>query len=655
MAFANEIARLESYNKHHYRPNTYMHKWWARRCGSTFRLILKHLVADEARQDYYTPGGLEGRVVLDPMMGGGTTLHEALRLGASVVGGDIDPIPVLQARATLSAASLPALEKGFAALMAALQERLGRLFTTHCPTCGAEEPLRFVLYGAQRRCACGPALLVDSTTLRHENGGLGVQICPRCHAIAHGPGDHVCGCTANGRPPLVEKSRSHCAACGEPYVEDNDRPFYRRYTPLAVVGHCATHGLFFAAPSAHDLAQIAAADSRRPAWPELDGAFAIGPGPKSRDLWSRGVRSYLDLFSSRQLLYLQVALETLPQFDPLVRLNLALLVSTSLEFNSMLCGYKGARHGDRPGAIRHTFSYHAYAFPYTALENNLLYPQKASGTLHKLFHDRIRRARRWARAPRERSLNGAGPRFRPIPGEQEIGEEVRCVEELDRSGRFLLLQGTAAALDLPDASVDFVVTDPPYFDSVQYGDLAAFFRVWLQQLLPGEAGWHYALSDSAVDPHANGNGQYARVLGDIFGECRRVLRPGGRLIFTFHHWKPQGWAALTVALQRAGFALTNQYVVHAENEASVHIANLRSLVHDAILVLAPCEDAPPRDWRRPPAVDSSDSARFVADCAGLLGWLLQQRLPEREIRQVWRQALYKKGRLPRAGLPTSDF
>src|SRR5690606_21199891 len=196
-------------------------------------------------------------------------------------------------------------------------------------------------------------------------------------------------------------------------------------------------------------------------WPARDGAFAIGPAPKSRDRWSRGVRSYLDLFSSRQLLYLQVALETLPQFEPLVRLNLALLVSTSLEFNSMLCGYKGARHGDRPGAIRHTFSYHAYAFPYTALENNLLYPQKASGTLHKLFHDRIRRARRWARAPRERNLNGAGPRFRPIAGETEIGEEVHCVEELGAGGRFLLLQGTAAALDLPDASVDFVVTDPP--------------------------------------------------------------------------------------------------------------------------------------------------------------------------------------------------
>ncbi len=79
--FADELARLETYNKHIYRPNTYLHKWWARRCGSTFRLILKALAADEAQRDFYTAGGLAGKIVLDPMMGGGTTMHEAIRLG----------------------------------------------------------------------------------------------------------------------------------------------------------------------------------------------------------------------------------------------------------------------------------------------------------------------------------------------------------------------------------------------------------------------------------------------------------------------------------------------------------------------------------------------------------------------------------------------
>ena len=31
---ANRLAHLESFNKHYYRPNSYLHKWWARRCGS---------------------------------------------------------------------------------------------------------------------------------------------------------------------------------------------------------------------------------------------------------------------------------------------------------------------------------------------------------------------------------------------------------------------------------------------------------------------------------------------------------------------------------------------------------------------------------------------------------------------------------------------
>lgn len=71
--FANALAEIEAYNKHLYRPNTYLHKWWARRCGTTFRAILKHLVRDQAKQDFYAPGGLEGQIILDPMMGGGTT------------------------------------------------------------------------------------------------------------------------------------------------------------------------------------------------------------------------------------------------------------------------------------------------------------------------------------------------------------------------------------------------------------------------------------------------------------------------------------------------------------------------------------------------------------------------------------------------------
>jgi putative DNA methylase len=645
VGFADRLARYETYNKHHYRPNTYLHKWWGRRCGSTFRLILKGLVDDPARAGYYAPGGLAGKIILDPMMGGGTTLHEAIRLGAGVIGVDIDPIPILQARATLTEYPLAALEAGFEAFYRALDREVGDCFQTHCPTCDEPTPAWHVLHGARRRCGCGEALIVDSLVIRHQPDGGTLRLCPHCAQLVddRGPGrrGHDCPATATR---LVEKGQTACGACGAAYEELTDAPFYARYEMLVVAGHCPTHGLFHRVPDWRDRARQASADARRAALPFAPALFCVEDGDKSVQLLRRGIHSYLDLFSSRQLIFLDAAGRHLPD-EPIVRLNLALLVSTALEFNSMLCGYKGDTRR-RAGAVRHTFSHHGYAFPYTALETNPLYPRLASGTLQKLFYNRIQRARRWAAAPLERDLAATTARFVPIAGERDGGQEVGSAAELAGGPqRFVLSQGSAVALPVATGSVDAVVTDPPYYDSIQYGDLAAFFRVWLRRFLPDSADWGYDGAGAAVSSERDpANGRYGCMLAGIFGECRRVLRPdGGRLIFTFHHWQPRAWAALTTALYEAGFVLLNRYVVHAEHLVSVHISNVRALTHDAILVLAPAAAGAGAAWARPLAVRAT-GAEFTADCATLLGWLLSQPgLTAADIERIWQATLAGTG------------
>ncbi|MBE2202335.1 MAG: hypothetical protein IAE79_27235 [Anaerolinea sp.] len=648
VAFADALARLESYNKHLYRPNTYLHKWWARRCGSTFRLVLKALIEDEAARDYYTPGGLEGKIILDPMMGGGTTLHEAIRLGANVIGADVDPIPVLQARASLSAIPTTQLAQQFRQFHQSLRTEMADHFRTTCPQCARDVALWYVLYGLRRRCACGEALIVDSLTLRHNNDGSVVHLDPTTHDVCL-DGAVFSHADAKEKRPLRERSNKTCPTCHTPYREILDAPYYQRYVPLAVSGHCPEHGLFFAAMRPNDWAAIQHADAQRSAIDLPAAAFAIGPGSKSRSLHERRIHNYLDLFSSRQLLYLAAAISWLnrqpaiqDEFSVLIRLNLALLVSTALEFNTLLCGYKGygAR---RPGAIRHAFTYHAYSFPYTALENNPLYGRRASGTLENLFNGRILRARQWAKNPVERRpISGRRSCAVPIAGEVDAGTEVRRFDELGDGRRFLLIQGSSTRLNLPDNSVDHIVTDPPYFDSVQYSDLAAFFRVWLRQLLPENGGWSYAADESAVEPTTNGSGaDYTTILSGIFAECVRVLKKeNGRLIFTYHHWNPKGWAALTLALKRAGFSLVNRYVVHAENLASRHIVGQNALVHDVILVLAPAAAGHVTPWQNLEKIRTGDSQEFCEDCGTAVGWLLaNDYIEEEEIAHHWQTLL----------------
>jgi len=638
---ANALARLESFNKHLYRPNTYLHKWWARRCGTTFRYILKQLVGPPAQRSFYAPGGLEGKVILDPMMGGGTTLHEAVRMGANVIGVDLDPIPVLQVRATLHWTPVERKERAFAQFFGALREALRPFYRTACPSCGRRSETQFVLYGLRRRCDCRDVVMVDSLLLRQENDGREIRLCPTCTAVYGG--EHTCPRSGEA-PVILPKGTKRCPRCQAPLRDLVDLPFSERYRPLVVVGQCPEHGRFFKPFEEADARVLEQAQDAAQALDFGDpAAFDIHPGPKSRDLLRRNISRFLELFTPRQLLYLHHAQRLLQRYGYPERLWLGLLISTSLEFNALLCGYKGADRR-RPGAIRHVFSHHAYSFPYTALENNPVFPSPTSGTLQRLFRDRIRRATRWAAEPVERSVRQGQVTKVVLQGEVDGGQEVFDFDDLrEGTRRFLVLQGDSAALEFPADFVDFVVTDPPYYDSVQYSDLAAFFRVWLRYLLPDEARWSYDHAASAVsEGDLPGQAKYGETLTRIWQQCARALkREHGRLIFTFHHWSPDAWAELTISLKRAGFTLVNRYVVFSENPVSVHIRTLKALKHDTILVLKPgrSSDQERPQWPRPDAIDASDSYRFCLDCGSALGWFLDSPLEEERIRTLWRRFL----------------
>jgi putative DNA methylase len=61
---------------------------------------------------------------------------------------------------------------------------------------------------------------------------------------------------------------------------------------------------------------------------------------------------------------------------------------------------------------------------------------------------------------------------------------------------------------------------------------------------------------------------FSRLLANVFFECYRVLKDDGVLAFSFHHSKPEGWAAIYQSIILAGFRLVNFYPVHGELTAA---------------------------------------------------------------------------------------
>ena len=126
------LASAEKQVQQACRPVIQVHKWFARRPGTLFRgLLLSHFDDRPLAESYWEGHDLQG-VVLDPFMGGGTTLYEANRLGLSVVGYDTNPLSRWIIARKLEPLDVPAYLDTGEKIAEALEAEIGHLYRTRC-------------------------------------------------------------------------------------------------------------------------------------------------------------------------------------------------------------------------------------------------------------------------------------------------------------------------------------------------------------------------------------------------------------------------------------------------------------------------------------------------------------------------------------------
>jgi len=173
----------------------------------------------------------------------------------------------------------------------------------------------------------------------------------------------------------------------------------------------------------------------------------------------------------------------------------------------------------------------------------------------------------------------------------ELGVRPRTRWRTQPAKRLALDDGTAITRGsserqlAPNASVDLVLTDPPYFDDVQYAELAELFLVWARAtgLLPDSI--ELDLASEAVANTARGTGveEYRQLLTRIFTETRRTLKADGRMILTFHNTDLRAWWALGRALRDADFHVVALAAATAENDRDHPKRGRRGFTKDLVL------------------------------------------------------------------------
>ena len=147
-----EVNRLAEPERNSFKPIYQMHKWWARRASSVFRAILLGAmkpagtnIMTEFYKDHGDDPDTNGVTVLDPFMGGGTTIVEALRLGAKAIGIDLNPVAWFIVKTEVEPVDIDELKDAFERLAnrktlsgKPLKEELLSYYKTTCPCCNNE-------------------------------------------------------------------------------------------------------------------------------------------------------------------------------------------------------------------------------------------------------------------------------------------------------------------------------------------------------------------------------------------------------------------------------------------------------------------------------------------------------------------------------------
>jgi putative DNA methylase len=582
--------------------------------------------------------------VLDPFAGGGSIPFEAARFGCAALANELNPVAVAILQGTVA---LPTqLGPAFAAVIkrwgatwaGRVEGRLAPYFphvdqderlayiwahTVPCPSTGRPTPLAPDFWLARGKAGRDVAVRLAADPV---SGAVTREIVEGQGAAEWGDR----GTYKQGAATSIWTGETF----GGDYIREQATGGHMEEMLLAVsVTRPGRQGRQFRGPSLDDLQAIRAAAEeagRRLRQWEIDGLVPTEAIPFGTDTrpQKHGLMLWRQLFTPRQLLTTATALEELRQVviearselgehqaDALA-LYLAFALDTALNYNGMLSSWHTSRIAVRPVFDRHDFSF------------------------------------KWSFA----ELDGASALvpwavFQVFDAYQKIAKLVERPATLTGradAAKTVIKLGSAVDLSLPDRSVDAVVTDPPYYDNVMYGECSDYFYVWLKRSLrdtwpelctlvlsdkEGEAVANPSLFDQVVTRSGRGkkatgksaadlaDEHYEALLTRSFQEAHRVLKDDGVMTVMFTHKRVDAWDTLGQALLEAGFSVNSSWPVHTESEHSLHQAKKNAASSTILLTCRKRGSTAPAYWAdiRGEVAAAARTAAADLSAGGLVG------------------------------------
>ncbi len=133
--------------------------------------------------------------------------------------------------------------------------------------------------------------------------------------------------------------------------------------------------------------------------------------------------------------------------------------------------------------------------------------------------------------------------------------------------------------NIPSETVDYIFTDPPFGESLQYAELNMFLEAWLKvrTVIEADCVLNYV--------HKKDLPFYSHMMLGAFKEYARLLKPGRWITIEFHNSQNAVWSAIQQAIESSGLVVADVRVLDKQ-QRSFNAVNRSGAVDQDLVISA---------------------------------------------------------------------
>ncbi|MEQ8187754.1 MAG: DNA methyltransferase, partial [Candidatus Eremiobacterota bacterium] len=432
----------------------------------------------------------EGDLVLDPFCGSGGTALAALMEGRKAIAIDRSPAATFITKNYCTPVDVEELREAFEELKKKVKPEIDWLYETKCDRCGGRATTAYTVYSQVFRCPrCYEKVplfdCVEAESKTLKGKAKKIKVCPYCYKSGFMEEISTRDEKFGAVPVLVSYiCEGGCKPARDERRHNDEYEKKREYFKK------------------YDLGKIKEIEGKEiPYWYPNDRMMNV---PEEQERWgvkwragTSNFRTVDELFTKRNLWALAVIKKVASDF----------LYQDILYFTitgaSLHCS-KMATHKETGGG----FMMGTYYLPQIYKERMVL------ETFTRKFNENTK------------GLN-----------------DISYMAKLNIS-----TQSTVILNNLLNNSLDYIFTDPPYADKIQYGELNFVWEAWLGL----DTHWH---DEEIIVNEVRGKTEkdWENMMRQSMKECYRVLKPGRWLSLCYHDTSEGTWSLIQDIMAEAGF------------------------------------------------------------------------------------------------------